>query len=161
MLSYKFRKMGFRLLRDNTLLFVQGFSKSESSLLGNLEKEYVYGKTQAGVVFHHGLFVFSKTRSSPGLLRRTLHRVTKPVFTASVLISLMYSVLGSTISGVLILSSLIMARLVFFSWLCAKSSLKLTFTERFMASIIGLATDFVYSVGIACGVLLSLLHKRL
>lgn len=152
--SYSLRKAGYRIVRDNSLPFIQRHGTAASTFLKNLEREWLYGKTQAGITMRFGLFQLNGGDSSR-MKTRIQYRVSKILF--AVLFPLLAAVPGQSGAALVLL----LLRCLSFLWMAGKSRMRLGVAESAVLPLVGVLTDFVYSLGFGLGLLLYLAGKRL
>lgn len=151
--SYSLRKAGYRIVRDNSLPFIQRHGAAASTFLKNLKREWVYGKTQAGITMRFGVFQLNG-RDSGQMKTRIRYRVSKILF--AVLFPLLIAAGQSGAAMILLL-----LRYFSFLWITGKTRIRLDVAELAVLPLIGVLTDFVYSFGFGLGLLLYLAGKRL
>lgn len=152
--SYSLRKAGYRIVRDNSLPFIQRHGAAASTFLKNLNREWVYGKTQAGITMRFGLFQLKGNGDSGEMKTRIWYRVSKILF-AFIFPLLM----AAGQSGAAII--LLLLRYFSFLWMAGKTRIRLGAAESAVLPLIGVLTDFVYSLGFGLGLLLYLVGRRL
>lgn len=153
--SYSLRKAGYRIVRDNALQFIQRHGTAASTFIKNLKREWVYGKTQAGITMSFGLFQFQSGGSGEEMKMRIRYRVSKILF--ALLFPLIIAA-GFPVAAI----GLLLLRYFWFLMLIGKTpTVRLGIAESAVLPLIGILTDFVYSFGFGAGFLLSLTGKKL
>ncbi len=152
--SYSLRKAGYRIVRDNSLHFIQRQGAAASTFLKNLKREWVYGKTQAGITMRFGFFQLNGGSGSGEMKTRIWYRVSKILF--AVLFPLL---IAAGLSGAA--SALLLLRYLSFLWIAGKTRIRLGTAQSAVLPLIGVLTDFVYSLGFGFGLLLYLAGRRL
>lgn len=163
--SYTLRRMGYKIIKCYELPVIQRFSGSAEAFIGNLKKEFIFGKAMGGVFLQFKFFIFNGLRSSKYSSSRSLHRFSQPVFTS-------FFVFFALISFILwwsiyLLAALMLIRCVYytfrvFSELKVYSGfVKYPLIESLIIGLIGILTDFAYSLGFTYGIIKYLFKKRL
>lgn len=156
--SYTLRQRGYKILKDTTLTFIEKISKGFRE---NFRKDFVHGKTQAGVSLKFGLFQLKGLGASGHMKSRAINKFSRLaiVFTILVLVAMSLALRFE----LMVLPILILVgRAIFFATSSALNSIiDFTLPEAIATSIIGVLTDFVYSLGFFYGLLLSILRRRL
>lgn len=151
--SYSMRKAGYRIVRDNALHFIQRHGTAATTFLRNLKREWVYGKTQGGITMSFGLFQLTGSGDSGEMKTRIWYRVSKILF-ALLFPLLIAAGLPEAAIGLLFL------RYFSFLMLIGKTRIRLGTGESMVLPLIGILTDFIYSIGFGAGLLLSLTGKK-
>jgi len=166
-LSYNIRKLGYRIVRDNTIKVIFGYGRSGENFLANLRKEFIYAKTQAGIFKEYGFYPIRNVKLSSQMKYRAARRITALVFGMATLllsfISILFFAGGNHSLTMLSLLSLAATLIISFWTLLSflRIPLRLKTTELIGTAALGVATNAVYSAGFAYGLLMSLLRRRL
>lgn len=166
-LSYTLRSMGYKIVKNYDLLVIQRFCGKAESLLGNLEKEFLFGKAMGGVFSEFRFFPFRGLCTSKYSRNRSLRRAIQLTFVLAFMAMLMtLTIFPSSILVALLLASFI-SRYVYaisriLSELKAIPNLsKHPFVESFVIALLDTLTDFVYTSGFAYGCVVHAVGKRL
>lgn len=156
--SYALRQRGYKILKDNTLVFREKISEG---FRNNFRKEFVHGKTQAGISFKFGLFQLKGLGASHHMRSRAINKLSRLaiVFTIFVLLAMSLAIRFELI----VLPVLILVgRSIFFAITSTLHPIiKFTLPEAIATSIIGVLSDFIYSLGFLYGLFLSIFKRRL
>jgi len=167
-LSYNIRKLGCRIVRDNTIRVIFRYGTSGQGLLANLRKEFTYGKTQAGIFRKHAFFALEKVRLSSQTKYRAAHRIAGFLFGLATLVLLCLFVAsltrGNDSLALLSLTAAVVATMFRLSHLMG-SVFAIPYdhkrTELVGIAALGLLADVVYSCGVGYGLLMSLFRRAL
>jgi glycosyltransferase involved in cell wall biosynthesis len=154
--SYALRKKGWKLLRDNSLIFKQEIPEDIRS---NLKKEFTFGKTQAGLALEYGFFQLKELDSYSKY--RAINRMSKLLFTFSIISFFLLGIILK-IPELLFLSGLILFLRIFYFLIASSRSSVIPFSiiESFVVSILGVITDFIYFIGFMYGLCLYVLTAK-
>ncbi len=156
--SYALRQRGYKILKDNTLIFRE---KISGGFRNNFRKEFVHGKTQAGISLKFGLFQLKGLGVSHFMRSRAINKLSRLaiVFTIFILLAMSLA-LGFELMVLPVL--ILVGRSIFFAVSSALHSIiKFTLPEAIATSIVGVLSDFIYSLGFLYGLFLSILNRRL
>jgi glycosyltransferase involved in cell wall biosynthesis len=167
-LSYNIRKLGYRILRDNTIRVMFRYGTSGQGILANLRKEFTYGKTQAGIFRKHGFFALERVELSSQAKYRARHRIAGFLFGLATLVLLCLFVAsltrGDDSLALLSLTAAVVAIMVRFSHLMG-CVVAIPYdhkkTELVEIAALGLLADVLYSCGFAYGLLMSSFKRAL
>jgi len=156
--SYALRQRGYKILKDNTLIFEEKISKGVRS---NLRKDFVHGKTQAGISLKFGLFQLKGPEVSRHMRSRAVNRLSRLAIVSTIFFLLFMS-LALRFELILLPVLIVVGRFIFFAITSTSHHiLKFTLPEAIATSIVGVLCDFIYSLGFLYGFFLSAFRKRL
>lgn len=157
MVSYRIRKDGGKILKTYDLRTVQRFSGQAETVLGNLDKEFRFGESMAGVLLAFPGFSFRGLSDSPYARTRSMHRASQPlVALAAALLAVAAIVTGSRLVW-LVLAGLVAGRYAYYVvrlWADFRAALPgwtKAFGETLAAAFLGLLSDVAYSLGVSGG----------
>jgi glycosyltransferase involved in cell wall biosynthesis len=150
-LSWQLKKLGYAIIRDNRLLYIQRYGQSVASAKGVAKKLYKYGKTQSEVMRLTNASVIGKGHVTADQRRRLANRITSVGFVAVTVI-------------------LLLAAVAFWNWMIALLAVLLTLLRAAQSSrrasreklypnlglvlasgYCSLIADFAYTAGFALG----------
>lgn len=156
--SYTLRQRGYKILRDNTLVFREEISEG---LRDNFRKDFAHGKTQAGISLKFGLFQLKGLRVSHYMKSRAINKLSRLAIVFTIFVLLAMS-LALRFELIVLPVLILIGRSVFFAISSALHSIiEFTLAESIATSIVGVLSDFVYSLGFLYGLFLSTLKRRL
>lgn len=156
--SYAIRRKGYKIVRDTSLTFRQEIT---GDLYNNLKKEFIFGKTQAGISLKYGLFQLKDLDESPQMRGHAINRVSK-LAVAFLISSFLVAGLILSVPELMILSVLMLAtRILFFVATSLRCVIRFTLTTSLATSILGIITDFIYFSGFILGLFLSIFGRKL
>jgi glycosyltransferase involved in cell wall biosynthesis len=164
--SYRLRKMGYKILKCYDLPVVQRFSGTAESFWGNMGKEFLFGKAMGGVFSEFKLFLFKGVKSSKYSGSRSLHRASQPAFIVALVFFALFSFLFAR-WFVYLLVSLLLIRYVYYMFRVFgelkvySNSVVHPLVELPSIALIGILTDFAYSFGFGYGLIKNGLGKKL
>lgn len=159
--SYRIRLRGGRILKAYDLQAIQRFSGKGETIVGNLEKEFRFGRSIGGVLKAFGRFPFRDLRMSSNARSRSLHRASQPAVAFATLVSALLFLIRGWVDAGLLLVFLLVARYAYYAvrlWPDFRRSvgrIPQAIGETALASVLGLVTDFVYPAGVAVGLIRS------
>lgn len=156
--SYALRQRGYRILRDNALPFHQQVA---DGLPGNLRKDWVFGKTQAGLTVEYGLFQLRGIGASGNVRARAVNKLSKLLVAFLVLALVTAGVALGAVTPLLLSVVTLCSRIGYFVGSALTAAIRFTVPQSLLVSLLGVVTDFAYAFGFAYGLLLSLLRRRL
>lgn len=154
--SYRLRRMGYRILKCYDLPVIQKFTGAADSFLGNLRKELTFGKAMGGVFSEFKFYLFRGVRNSKYSGSRSLQRASQPIFVSALIILTIMAVAISSIYYYL-LTAVILTRYFYYVRRVLSELRSYThpvtypFGESLATAFIGILTDFAYSLGFAYG----------
>ncbi len=157
--SYHIRQDGGKILKAFDLQGIQRFEGTSGTIRGNLWKEYRFGMAFAGVLFAFRRYAFRDLGSSSYSKARSLHRASQPMTVAVGAAFLILGVLFAQTWLLELVAFLVGARFVWYAvrlWPRLRRllpSAPRTTAESFGASVLGLASDVVYTAGLCVGLL--------
>jgi hypothetical protein len=126
---------------------------------GNLYKEFRFGQALGGILLMFRSFAFRELGSSTYAMSRSLHRATQPFVSGAALVLLILSFIPGMIFAPVLLGSVVVGRLGYYTWRLWPDFRKST-NSRVLAAIqtlgaccLGLLSDVSYSIGLTAGVL--------
>jgi glycosyltransferase involved in cell wall biosynthesis len=156
--SYKLRRLGYRIVKCYDLPVIQRFTGAAESFKGNLEKEFLFGKVMGGVFSEFKFFLFKGVKNSEYSRSRSLHRASQPAFISALVFLFLAlfsfpftSWLVYVLLGLLFIRYLYHMFRVFGELKVYKNPIKHRLWESLIAALIGILTDFVYSFGFGYG----------
>jgi glycosyltransferase involved in cell wall biosynthesis len=155
--SYQIRQLGGRILKAYDLQAIQRFTGKAETVVGNFQKEFLFGEALGIIARAFGTFPFREMRTSSYARSRSLHRASQPFVAAGLLTSaLALIVLGWFAAGLLFALILAIRYGYYFHrlWPNFRSRVHgrtVAAAQTSVASFIGLITDLVYSAGMAWG----------
>jgi glycosyltransferase involved in cell wall biosynthesis len=164
--SYKLRKIGYSILKCYDLAVIQRFTGAAETFTGNLEKEFLFGKVMGGVFAEFKFLLFKGVKASEYSGSRSLHRASQPLFVLIFLLLSLFSIAFSTLFGIVIVG-LILARWLYYTIKVIKelnvyaSHLDHFRLESIVIALIGILTDFAYTLGFVYGSIKYRLGKNL
>jgi glycosyltransferase involved in cell wall biosynthesis len=164
--SYRLRKMGYKILKCYDLPVVQRFSGTAESFWGNMGKEFLFGKAMGGVFSEFKLFLFKGIKCSDYSSSRSLHRASQPVFVSAVVFFALTSFLF-TWWFIYFLVCLLLTRYVYYMFRVFEdlqfhnNRARHFFAELLVTAFIGILTDFAYSSGFIYGLTRNSLGMKL
>lgn len=163
--SYKLRRLGYRIIKSYELPVVQRFGGAAESFSGNIGKDFLFGKVMGGVFSEFKLFLFKSVKASNYSGSRSLHRSTQPPF---VLVVLLLGILSFFAWWPMyLLIGLLLARCVYYFFRVYPelkaygNTVGHPLAETLAATVVGILADFAYSFGFFYGLLRYALTKRL
>ncbi len=167
MASYLIRRHGWRILKVYSLRAVQRFSGQAETLLGNLNKEFRFGESIAGVLLAFRGYAFQDLGTSPYARTRSLHRASQPLVAAAIVSLAVVGLLLRSPPAFIVLAALVIGRYAYYvhrvwpEFREAMAGRSKAVPEALGAGFLGLASDFVYPLGIATGVARSVIGAPL
>lgn len=164
--SYRLRELGYKIVKCYDLPVVQRFGGAAASFWGNLGKEFLFGKVMGGVFSEFKLFLFKGVRGSQYSGSRSLHRASQPFFVLA-LISFAVSMFLFAWWFVYFLVGLFWVRYlyyvsrVFAELRVYRNPVGHPLVESLATALIGILTDFAYSLGFTYGLIRHGLGMRL
>jgi glycosyltransferase involved in cell wall biosynthesis len=164
--SYRLRKMGYKILKCYDLPVVQRFGGAAESFWGNMWKEFLFGKAMGGVFSEFKLFLFKGIKSSKYSGSRSLHRASQPAFVVALVFFALFSFLLAWwfvhfLVGLLLIRHIYYVFRSFFELKRYVNPVKHLLFESIATASIGVATDFAYSLGFGYGFVYSHLKRQL
>ena len=165
--SYNLRKIGYSIMKCYDLQVIQRFGGPAESFVGNLGKEFLFGKAMGGVFSEFKTFLFKSvnTNTMNYSASRSIHRSSQPLFAFFILAALLAAIfLPWALFLVIVLLGFRFAYYflrVFPELKAYTHPLSHISLETILTSAIGILTDFFYSFGFVYGLVLHGLRKRL
>ena len=166
MVSYKLRKLGYKIVKCYDLPVVQRFSGTAESFWGNMKKEFLFGKAMGGVFSEFKFYLFKGVRVSRYSGSRSLHRASQPVFVLA-LIGFAVSIFLFAWWFVYFLFGLLLVRYLYYVFRVFAelkvymNRVSYPLMELVTMALIGILSDFAYSLGFGYGLIRYSLGKRL
>jgi len=164
--SYRLRKLGYKILKCYDLPVVQRLSGAAESFLGNMRKEFLFGKVMGGVFSEFKLFLFKGVKSSKYSGSRSLHRASQPAFVVTFVFFALFSFLLAW-QFVYFLVGLLLLRYIYYVFRVLsqlrvyKEFFRASLAESLTIALIGIITDFTYSFGFGYGCIKHVLGSKL
>jgi len=156
--SYALRQRGYKILKDNTLVFREKISEG---FRNNFRKEFVHGKTQAGISFKFGLFQLKGLGASHHMRSRAINKLSRLAIVFTIFVLLAMS-LALRFELIVLPVLILVGRSIFFAITSTLHPIiKFTLPEAIATSIIGVLSDFIYSLGFLYGLFLSAFKRKL
>ena len=164
--SYGLRSLGYGIVKCYDLPVVQRFGGAAESFWGNIGKEFLFGKVMGGVFSEFKLFLFKGVKSSEYSGSRSLHRASQPAF----VLALAFFALSSFLFAwwfVYFLVGLLLVRYVYYVFRVFgelkvyRNPVGHPLIESLTIALIGILTDFAYSLGFGYGLIKHGLGKKL
>lgn len=156
--SYKLRSLGYNIVKCYDLPVIQRFSGAAESFLGNLGKEFLFGKVMGGVFSEFKLFLFKGTKSSEYSGSRSLHRASQPAFVLAITVFVLLSLFVASwfsyfLVGIFLLRYFYYVFRVFRELRLYENRNIFSQAESFIIAFIGIFTDFAYTFGFGYGLI--------
>jgi hypothetical protein len=154
--SYKLRKKGYSILKCYDLAVIQRFTGAAETFTGNLKKEFLFGKVMGGVFAEFKFLLFKGVKASEYSGSRSLHRASQPLFVLIFVLLCLFSLLLSNWFEIVIFG-LIFARWLYYTIKVFRElkvySIHLDHfrLESLVIALIGILTDFAYTLGFVYG----------
>jgi glycosyltransferase involved in cell wall biosynthesis len=163
--SYTLRNMGYLILKCYDLQVVQRFTGDAETFVGNLRKEFLFGKVIGGVFSQFRFFLFKGVKNSEYSGSRSIHRATQPIFVGFFvffcLLSLFLFWFGFVVAGLFIARWLYYIDRVFSETRVYLNPVNHIWRESLAIALVGILTDFSYTFGFIYGSFRSVLKKKL
>ncbi len=151
-LSAKMRLDNYRIIQDNSCVYVVCYNQTQDSILKVLRKQRTYACGQAYVLVTYGIHAIRGTTAARNW--RALHRLAQLFISGAVILFVFLSLLNPLF--VIVALAVLLTR--FIDYFIHNSPL--TGWKRIAASAIGLVTDFFYTVGMIEGTFKTLLKTE-
>ncbi len=164
--SYKLRNRGYAILKCYDLTVIQRFTGAAETFTGNLKKEFLFGKVMGGVFAEFKFLLFKGVKASEYSGSRSLHRASQPLFVLFFILLSLFSIVFSKWFGIVIIG-LVLARWLYYTIKVFKelnvytSYLDHSMLESLVIALIGILTDFAYTLGFVYGSIKYRLGKNL
>lgn len=157
--SCAMRAQGWEILKDFSLPGIQRFTGTATTVLGNLGKEFTFGKVITGTLFRFRATLARGLQRTPYSRSRSWNRASQPFVVLAMLIAaILWALTGNLVCGGVLLAFLV-GRLGYYVvrlYPGLRSILSRTgraLAESFLGAPLGLASDCAYTFGLAVGAL--------
>lgn len=164
--SYRLRKLGYKIVKCYDLPVIQRFGGAAESFWGNLGKEFLFGKAMGGVFSEFKIFLFKGVNNSNYSGSRSFHRASQPAFVLTLAFFALFSLLFAWwfvyfLAGLLLIRYVYYMFRVFGELEVYRNPVRHPLVESLATALIGIVTDFAYSSGFGYGFVYFHLRKKL